>query len=173
MANHTTWKQPFTAPIQAKTTGSDADTAWSCDVPTGNGRTRKLSLDGRVPLARVREHGARDRVHEWMRRPPTQKDSKRQNADIANASSAYVKSYLPCVVVLSNQIDEEVLRRYRAARWVVITGTHGNADPLTSTYDFMREVVGYDLAGFFERNAGVLQSEVARVLRTLLDSGRI
>ena len=100
------------------------------------------------------------------------KDSKRQNADIANASSAYVKSYLPCVVVLSNQIDEDVLRRYRAARWVVITGTHGNDDPLTSTYDFMREVVGYDLAGFFERNAGVLQSEVANVLRTLLDSGR-
>lgn len=55
---------------------------------------------------------------------------------------------------------------------MVVTGTHGNGDPLTSTYDFMREVVGYDLAGFFERNAERLQSEVARVLRTLLDPGR-
>ena len=175
---------------------SDADTAWSYDVPTDDGRTRKLSLDGRVPLAQVLEHRAKDRIHEWMRRSSEaigvelgvfqsltgvvfevrqgykSKDSKRQNADIANASSAYVKSYLPCVVVLSNQIDEDILRRYRAARWVVVTGTHGNDDPLTSTYDFMREVVGYDLAGFFERNAGRLQSEVAQVLRTLLDSGR-
>ena len=174
---------------------SDVDTAWSYDVPTDDGRTRKLSLDGRVPLAQVYESSAKERIHEWMRRSSKEigvetgvfqsltgvvfevrqgyksKDSKRQNADIANASSAYVKSYLPCVVVLSNQIDEDVLRRYRAARWVVITGTHGNDDPLTSTYDFMREIVGYDLAGFFERNAERLQSEVARVLRTLLDSG--
>lgn len=173
---------------------SDTDTAWSYEVPTDDGRTRKLSLDGRVPLAQVREDRPRDRIHEWMRRSSKavgvesgvfrsltgavfevrqgykSKDSKRQNADIANASSAYVKSYLPCVVVLSNQIDEDILRRYRTARWVVMTGTRGNDDPLTSTYDFMREVVGYDLAGFFERNAERLQSEVARVLRTLLDS---
>ena len=37
------------------------------------------------------------------------KDSKRQNADIANASTAYVKSYLPCAVILSNQIDRDIL----------------------------------------------------------------
>ena len=98
------------------------------------------------------------------------KDSKRQNADIANAASAYVKSYLPCVAVLSNQIDEDVLRRYRSASWVVVTGTVGIDDPLTSTYDFMRSVVGYDLGGFFGRNAATLQAAVAQVLQTLLDS---
>ena len=174
---------------------AEEDTVWSYDVPTTNGRTRKLSLDGRVPLAQIAERRAKDRVHEWMRRSSEavgvessifqsltgvvfevrqgykSKDSKRQNADIANASSAYVKSYLPCVVVLSNQIDEDILERYRAARWVVITGTRRAEDPLTSTYDFMREVVGYDLAGFFERNAERLQSEVTQVLRTLLDPG--
>ena len=175
---------------------SDADTMWSYDVPTDDGGTRKLSLDGRIPLSRIDERAARERVHDWMRRSSQavgveprvfqsltgtvfevrqgykSKDSKRQNADIANASSAYVKSYLPCVVVLSNQIDEEILRRYRAARWVVVTGTHGSNDALTSTYDFMCEVVGYDLAGFFERNAGILQAEVAYVLQKLLDTGR-
>ena len=174
---------------------SEEDAVWSYDVPTANGRTRKLSLDGRVPLARVGEPGTRDRLHDWMKRSSESvgvesgvfrsltgvvfevrqgyksKDSKRQNADIANASSAYVSSYLPCVVVLSNQIDEDVLERYRAARWVVVTGTHGSDDPLTSTYDFMREIVGYDLAAFFERNAERLQSEVTQVLRTLLDPG--
>lgn len=175
---------------------SAADTAWSYDVPTNDGRTRKLSLDGRVPLAQVQEDSARDRVHDWMRHSAEavgvergvfrsltgvvfevrqgykSKDSKRQNADIANASSAYVKSYLPCVVVLSTQIDEDILRRYRAARWVVVTGTQGTDNPLESTYDFMREVVGYDLAGFFDRNAERLRSEVAQVLQTLLGAGR-
>ena len=174
---------------------SSTDTAWSYEVPTSNGGTRKLSLDGRIPLAQVKDTADRERVREWIRRSSQavgveslvlqsitgavfevrqgykSRDSKRQNADIANAASAYVKSYLPCVVVLSNQIDEDVLRRYRAARWVVVTGTVGSNDALTSTYDFMREVVGYDLAGFFERNAGKLRSEVARVLQTLLDPG--
>ena len=174
---------------------ADADTRWSYEVPSNNGRTRKLSLDGRIPLAQVGDSLARERVHDWMRRSSEavgvvprvfrslagvvfevrqgykSKDSKRQNADIANAASAYVQSYLPCVVVLSNQIDEDILRRYRSARWVVVTGTVGTDDPLTSTYDFMRSVVGYDLGGFFERNAGILQAEVANVLRTLLDSG--
>ncbi len=174
---------------------SEADTMWSYDVPTNNGETRKLSLDGRVPLAQIDERPARARVRDWMKQSSRtvgvepgvfqsltgtvfevrqgykSKDSKRQNADIANAASAYVKSYLPCVVVLSNQIDEDVLRRYRAARWVVVTGTRGSDDPLTSTYDFMREVIGYDLAGFFERNAGALQAEIADVLQRLLDPG--
>ena len=174
---------------------SDADTTWAYDVPTNNGGTRKLSLDGRIPLAQINGSSARERIRDWMRRSSQtvgvepgvfhsltgtvfevrqgykSKDSKRQNADIANASSAYVKSYLPCVVVLSNQIDEDILRRYRAARWVVVTGTRGSDDPLTSTYDFMREIVGYDLAGFFERNAGILQTEVAHVLQRLLDPG--
>lgn len=175
---------------------SDEDTKWSYDVPANNGGTRRLSLDGRLPLARIGDTAARRRVREWMRRSAEvvgvtpgvfqsltgavfevrqgykSKDSKRQNADIANASSAYVKSYLPCVIVLSNQIDEDVLRRYRAARWVVTTGTRGSDDPLTSTYGFLREVVGYDLAAFFERNAAALQSEVSRVLEALLSSGR-
>ena len=174
---------------------SSTDTMWSYEVPTSNGGTRKLSLDGRIPLAQVKDTADRERIREWIRRSSQavgveslvlqsitgavfevrqgykSRDSKRQNADIANAASAYVKSYLPCVVVLSNQIDEDVLRRYRSGRWVVVTGTLGNDDVLTSTYDFMREVVGYDLAAFFERNAGSLRDEVTGVLQTLLDLG--
>lgn len=99
------------------------------------------------------------------------KDSKRQNADIANASAAYVKGYLPCVIVFSNQIDEDILVRYKAGKWMILTGVAGLNDALTSTYDFMREVVGYDLAGFFERNAESIRSEVNLVLRALLGPG--
>ena len=166
---------------------SPTDTVWSYEVPASDGGTRKLSLDGRIPLAQVKDAAGRERVREWIRRSSQavgvesgvfrsltgavfevrqgykSRDSKRQNADIANAASACVTS--------RTKVDEDVLRRYRAARWVVVTGTVGSNDALTSTYDFMRDVVGYDLAGFFERNAGKLRSEVAGVLQTLLDPG--
>ncbi len=96
------------------------------------------------------------------------KDSKRQNADIANAAAAYTRGYFPCAALLSRQIDTDVLFRYRAAQWSVVTGTVGTADPLTSTYAFMHDVVGYDLAAFFERNAGTLRQELYTILVALL-----
>ena len=53
-------------------------------------------------------------------------------------------------------------------KWAVITGLAGINDPLASTYDFMREIVGYDLAGFFERNSEILRAETDAVLQALL-----
>ena len=174
---------------------SEDDVTWLYEVPTPSGRNRKLSLDGRVPLSSIQDVAARRRFRNWMKQSSDaigiepnvfdaltgtvfevrqgykSKDSKRQNADIANAASAYIKSYLPCALVLSNQIDEDVLRRYRAAGWVVTTGLTGREDPSVSTYDFLREVIGYDLAGFFERNSDRLRREVTAVLQALLDSG--
>ena len=96
------------------------------------------------------------------------KDSKRQNADIANAATAYTKGYLPCAVILSAQIDGDILLRYRAEKWGIVTGIVDANDPLISTYDFMREVVGYDLSAFFKRNCNVLHTEIDAVLRALL-----
>ena len=40
---------------------------------------------------------------------------------------------------------------------------------LTSTYDFVKEVIGYDLAAFFERNQEILKNEVDAVLKNLLE----
>ena len=37
-------------------------------------------------------------------------------------------------------------------------------------YNFLREVVGYDLAGFFARNSDRLREEVTAVLQALLYS---
>lgn len=96
------------------------------------------------------------------------KDSKRQNADIANAAAAYTKGYFPCAVILSGQIDSDVLLRYRAEKWSVVTGVVSATDPRLSTYDFMRDVVGYDLAAFFERNSTALRKEINTILKTLL-----
>ena len=96
------------------------------------------------------------------------KDSKRQNADIANAAQAYIKGYLPCVVVLSGQIDGDILVRYRTEKWSVLIGSFKEEDPRVSTYAFMREVVGYDLRAFFERNSSTFRKEIDTTLQTLL-----
>ena len=97
------------------------------------------------------------------------KDSKRQNADLANAHAAYTRGgYLPCMLLLSTQIDEDIVIRYRSENYALLVGSISNSSPITSTYDFMREVIGYDLAGFFERHSNTLKEEVERILELLL-----
>jgi len=172
---------------------SDQDVQWSYSVDAPGGRKRTLSLDARIPLERVKDTVALARVTDWISRVAADlgversvraslqgavfevrqgyksKDSKRQNADIANAATAYTKGYLPCVVVLSAQIDEDIQLRYRNEKWGLLTGHPGARDDiLSSTYAFMESVIGYDLAGFFERNSETLRSEVENVLNHLL-----
>lgn len=171
---------------------SDDDVTWSYEVLLPTGKKRTLYLDGRVPLDRIPDKAKRHQFHEWMRKSADEvgvdpkvfatldgtvfevrqgyksKDSKRQNADIANAATAYTKAYLPCAAILSTQIDGDILYRYRGEKWAVITGIVGAKNPLISTYDFMRDVVGYDLAGFFKRNRKILRKEVEVVLKALL-----
>ena len=171
---------------------SDTDITWSYVVPLLNGKVRTLYLDGRVPLEKIADKEKRNCFHQWMkdsaeligidpkifsnltgtifevRQGYKSKDSKRQNADIANAATAYTKAYLPCAAILSAQIDSDILLRYRSEKWAVITGIEGATNPLISTYDFMRDVVGYDLAAFFKRNSTTLRSEVDIILKSLL-----
>ena len=171
---------------------SDADVTWSYVVPTANGKSRTLYLDGRVPLEKVADKSKRHQFHDWMKKAADEvgvdpkvfanltgtifevrqgyksKDSKRQNADIANAATAYTKAYLPCAAILSAQIDSDILYRYKGAKWAVITGIEGANNSIESTYDFMRDVVGYDLAGFFKRNRKILRNEIDTVLKALL-----
>lgn len=169
-----------------------SQSSWSYSMQTPEGRSRTLSLDGRILIDDIQDKHARSRFSHWMRESAKligverrisqtltgtvfevrqgykSKDSKRQNADLANASTAYIKSYLPCIVVLSNQIDDDILNRYRTGRWAILTGTIGHHDPLRSTFDFVKEIVGYDLAGFFDRNSHTLRREIDLVLRNLL-----
>ena len=53
----------------------------------------------------------------------------------------------------------------------MVTGIVETDDDLRSTYAFTREVLGYDLAAFFERNASQLRAELDRVLQSLLKAG--
>lgn len=172
----------------------DAENAnWSYDVPKIGGKTRTLYLDGRIPIDAISNMERREIIRDWLNRAATDvgvaeavrdtltgivfevrqgyksKDSKRQNADIANAATAYVNTYLPCVAVLSNQIDGDIQIRYRMEKWVLLTGTVNTNDDLRSVYIFMKQVIGYDLAAFFERNSETLKTEMDRVLRYLLE----
>ena len=173
---------------------TEIEATWWYERTTANGKKQKLYLDGRIPVDSVRNAEARERVANWIRRAAQEvgvrqtiiddltgvifevrqgyksKDSKRQNADIANAVTAYVNAYLPCAVIFSNQIDGDIQHRYREEKWAIVTGTVGTDDDLRSTYAFSQQVLGYDLAGFFERNSKVLRKEVDRVLRSLLEA---
>jgi len=149
--------------------------AWTSKIPVPGKKDRNLSLDGRIELDDVQDKAARERVATWVdkitakllpedearplikgvvfevRQGYKSKDSKRQNADIGNAATAYVNLYIPTLFILSTQIDNDIALRYQQARWLLLTGTSTGSDT-ESSYVFCREVLGYDLAAFFQRN---------------------
>lgn len=176
----------------------DADqVTWSYEVLPQMGaenaskevKARVLSLDGRVELENVRADADRERVRGWIdaqrkvlnisaplkgavfevRQGYKSADSKRQNGDLANAAQALGHGFLPVLTIMSTQINSVVRARYMIGNWSVLMGTIGQDDPLHSTFDFMNQVIGYDLTGFFERNTHRLRSGVERTLETLLE----
>jgi hypothetical protein len=166
------------------------ESSWSYTVKT-SGRERTLHLDGRIPLNSVRKKSVKDKAEKWIvaegerikikhsilsslegivfevRQGYKSKDSKRQNADIANASTAIEQAYLPVTLLLSNQMDVDVATRYELEGWVILRGVLSDS-PLTSTYAFCKEILGFDLAGFFERYSPQFKAEIESVLKVLL-----
>jgi hypothetical protein len=177
--------------LQDQLSLSPDQATWEYQVPVPDKAPRTLSLDGRIALADLRDAAIRARVEKWVRatydrvllpgevRPTIRgvvfevrqgyksKDSKRQNADISNAVSAYTNQYVPVLLLFSTQIDSDVATRYAQARWLLLTGTTAGT-ATESTYAFCRDVLGYDLAGFFERTAARFRAAVETVLKALL-----
>jgi hypothetical protein len=165
--------------------------AWSYRYVRDDGEPALLTLDARIDVEHVREPRARTRVTEWLAcvaeslRLPAERaaalrgavfevrqgyksaDSKRQNADLRFGMRAYNENYLPVVALVSTQVSAPVRRRYLNAQLLVLLGSLDDDDRL-STFAFLRRVVGYDLAAFFERNAATLRAEFTRVLAVLL-----
>lgn len=182
----------FAAVLQDHLGLTEQQATWSYEVPNTKGGTHTLSLDGRIRVDDVRNKDARKRVERWVdeacdkvgldaedradlhgvvfevRQGYKSKDSKRQNADISNASNAYAKRYLPALFLVSTQIDGDVALRYTTARWLLLTGTTTGATT-ESGYAFCRDVVGYDLASFFERKSPDIKAELDKVLTALLE----
>lgn len=169
---------------------ADEQVNWAYTVRT-DGRSRRLSLDARIAYDDVAAPSQRETVKNWLREAAARldvesevaqvlrgavfeirqgyksKDSKRQNADIANAAAAYAQGYLPVVMVLSLQIDNAIAERYENEKWLVLRGISQGAATL-STYTFFQAVIGYDLAAFFARHSDVLQSTITDILTILL-----
>lgn len=177
---------------------SEEQVTWSYKIipdgePEGDGRpvkARILSLDGRVDVADVQDAAAAARVRTWIdrqrevldisaplkgavfevRQGYKSADAKRQNADLANAAQALGHGYLPVLTIMSTQINHAVRARYATGNWSVLMGTIGAGDPLHSTFDFMHQVVGYNLRAFFERNTQALRASTEDILSALLEA---
>lgn len=169
---------------------TEDDARWTYDYEKEDGSTATHTLDIRIDSANLSSGEQQARLAAWLERcgaslrlsPERARDlrgvvmevrqgyksadSKRQNADLRFGLRAYNENYLPAVVIVSSQVSAPVIRRYRGAQLLVLTGTLG-ADT-ESTFEFYREVVGYDLAAFFERSSPKLREEFGKVLKALL-----
>jgi hypothetical protein len=94
-------------------------------------------------------------------------DSKRQNADLRFGIRAYQASLIPVFAVLSSQVSDPVVKRYQRDGMLVLTGIN-SSDTTTSTFAFFRDVIGFDLAAFFELNSKIIRQEIKLILEKLL-----
>lgn len=167
------------------------DVTWSYKVQGPNGKERILSLDGRFTLDNIPNEDVRDRCRNWMlevadslelatpirqavagvvfevRQGYKSKDSKRQNADISNAANAYANGYIPCLMVMSAQIDDDIVSRYNVAKWAILQGYIGSS-PLVSTYSFFKEIIGFDFVQFMNDNQDYYKEKIQVVLEHLM-----
>lgn len=172
---------------------SAAQATWSYLIPSIDPKIkpRKLSLDGRIDLADIKDAALKSRLQVWVneaaervlvpaemrdqirgvvfeaRQGYKSKDAGRQNKDIMNAASAYQELYIPVILLFSNQIDGDVAERYVQAKWLLLSGSVQGSH-VESTYAFCRDVVGYDLGAFFERNSPRIKDEMKKILIALL-----
>lgn len=174
------------------TTGYDEPglATWSYTTKTKSGKDKALSLDGRLELKAINNESVKENVIRWMnaycselgevkipangvvfevRQGYKSKDSKRQNADIDNATVAWSHDYLPVFSIFSSQIDSDIVLRYRNNRCGVLIGSNSDNSHI-SLYAFCRSVLGYDLAGFFSHRSYEIKEEINGILATLLSA---
>jgi hypothetical protein len=180
----------FRAVLAAELGLSNSQMKWSYEYEKSRRTVGIHTLDARIATDDLKAP-ARERFAEWLgkasaavttrktapelagatfevRQGYKSADSKRQNADLRYGIHAYQADLLPAFAVFSAQVSEPVIRRYRSDGMLVLTGTL-DKDPLRSTFAFFSEVVGYDLAGFFDRNAATFRLEVTEVVQKLLE----
>ena len=188
-------EQLFQAILKDQLNLTQGQVSWSYEVSgyRNNGeRTKNLSLDGRIPLEEVQDESKKEAIIDWIHRVSfnlginetvrdvlsgivfeirqgyKSRDSKRQNADSANAATAYINSYLPCIAVFSTQIDSSVRVRYNSEKWAILSGTISD-DDTESIYAFCDNVLGYDLKSFFSRNSTIIRNETNKIIQILLE----
>ena len=146
-------------------------------------------LDARISLENLKNEKQRKRVEVWLhkaikaahgdaktrlkgaifeiRQGYKSADSKRQNADLRFGARSYQVGHIPVVAVLSSQVSEMVINRYRDSGMLVLTGVHSD-DPTISTFAFFKKVVGYSLEDFFIRNSENIKKVIHSLIEKLL-----
>lgn len=163
---------------------------WSYTAKTKAGKSKTLSLDGRLEIKEIKNDKVLLNVTNWIskyckelnipnspqngvvfevRQGYKSKDSKRQNADIDNATVAWANGYLPIFAIFSSQIDGDIVLRYRNNRCGVLTGVRAENDTI-SLFSFCREILGFDLEGFFTRNEKTIKEKIEDILEKLLNA---
>ncbi|NLE41598.1 MAG: hypothetical protein GX615_07185 [Lentisphaerae bacterium] len=169
---------------------SSEQTSWKYEYSKGGGKKGVHVLDAKIAFDDLAE-SRRTVFREWLsstgpivglsnkkreriegvvfeiRQGYKSADSKRQNADVRFGMSAYQEGLLPTLLILSRQVSETVVERYRRDNMAVLTGTLAD-DARTSTFAFFKHVVGYDLVAFFERNSVAIKCEVRKIVQGLL-----
>lgn len=173
---------------------TDEDVSWSFQVEKEDGSIGTLKLDARLPKSKIADSIVKRRVEEWLvqctnhlslsdkltqtldgavfeiRQGYKSADSKRQNADLRFALRAYGENLLPVMMLVSSQVNAAVRRRYHSSNLLVLVGSL-SGDSTTSTFAFYRDIVGYDLADFFQRHSDAIRDEVQDILSSLLSPG--
>ena len=150
-----------------------------------------FTLDARIDSGDVADAKAKRRLTEWIVRGAAHShvaverqntlrgaifevrqgyksaDSKRQHADLRFGLRASSENYLPVILVVSRQVSQVVVDRYRGAGLMVLTGTQ-ETDDTRSTFAFCEHVLDYSMKGFLERNSPKIKGEVQRILESLL-----
>lgn len=171
---------------------SEEQVSWSYRIKKRDGSFGVLTLDARIDLDHLKGRPAEhQKVSDWLtrcagflgydeertrqlrgavfeaRQGYKSADAKRQNADLQFAVNAVAENYLPVLSVISTQVSETVVRRYRNAKMLVVTG-NTSTDDTESTFAFFRNAVGFELDRFFERNSGQMRNRCRVVLEKLL-----
>ncbi len=166
--------------------------AWSYEYVKKDNSKGVAKLDARIDVAHLTgKPETRDRVADWLVRCgnylnlPTDRtgqlkgaifearqgyksaDAKRSNADLQFAMNASAENYLPVLAIISTQASRSVLRRYKNAKLLVMTGVLSD-DDTTSTYAFFQKIVGFELDEFFKRNTEAMQRRCQKILEALL-----
>lgn len=146
-------------------------------------------LDARISIDDIQDVVQRKRMKDWLvkakksahgdartqlrgaifeiRQGYKSADSKRQNADIRFGARSYQYGHIPVVAVLSSQVSETVIARYRDAGMLVLTGIR-SGDPTVSTFAFFKDVIGYQLEDFFMRSSERIKKVIHSLIEKLL-----
>jgi len=162
---------------------------WSYITKTQAGKEKKLSLDGCILFSEIKKDKIKKNIANWtkeytklinsnlpkngivfeVRQGYKSKDSKRQNGDIDNIAVAWSQGYLPVFAIFSEQIDNDLVLRYRNSRGGVIIGKISGSS-YDSLFFFCKEILEFDLAEFFMKNSAIIQKEMHITLEALLNA---